>query len=71
MNYYHKKCDILAIARGGGDNLEIFDKPEIAEVALGLDSYFVTAIGHAQDVPLLEKIADKTFITPTAFAQYF
>ncbi len=40
-------------------------------MALGLDSYFVTAIGHAQDVPLLEKIADKTFITPTAFAQYF
>ena len=51
--------------------MEIFDSIQIAEVSLGLSSYFVTAIGHAKDVPLLEKIADKSFITPTSLGQYF
>ncbi|GEO11558.1 hypothetical protein SAE01_40540 [Segetibacter aerophilus] len=58
------------LARGGGDNLEIFDKTVIAKASLRLASFFVTAIGHAKDVPLLQKIADKAFITPTALGQY-
>jgi exodeoxyribonuclease VII large subunit len=31
---------------------------------------FVTAIGHKEDVSLVQKIADKAFITPTALGQY-
>lgn len=71
LNYYNGKTDILAIARGGGENLEIFDNPEISEVALSLSTHFITALGHANNVPLLQKIADKHFIAPTALGQYF
>jgi exodeoxyribonuclease VII large subunit len=71
IHYYQKKCDILAIARGGGEHLEIFDSPAIAGAALSLTTHFVTAIGHKEDVPVLQKIADKSFITPTALGQYF
>lgn len=63
-------ADVIAIARGGGDRMEIFDKPTIAEAAINLDAYFVTALGHAQDVPLLQKVADKAFNTPTALGQH-
>ncbi len=63
-------ADVIAIARGGGDRMEIFDQPDIAEAAIDLSAYFVTALGHAQDVPLLQKVADKAFTTPTAFGQY-
>lgn len=62
--------DIIVLARGGGDNLEIFNRSTLAETALYMEPYFVTAIGHEQDTPLLQKIADKAFITPTAFGQY-
>jgi exonuclease VII large subunit len=30
----------------------------------------VTAIGHKDDVSLLQQVADKAFITPTAFGQF-
>jgi exodeoxyribonuclease VII large subunit len=38
---------------------------------LHLQSYFIPAIGHKEDVTLLQQIADKAFITPTALGQYF
>ena len=63
-------ADVLAISRGGGEKMEVFDNPEIASVALFLAPYFVTALGHSQDTPLLQKVADKAFITPTAFGQH-
>ena len=70
LNTY-QDTDILVISRGGGDNLEIFDKSLIAEVALHIEPYFITAIGHKENSPLLQKVADKSFITPTALGQYF
>jgi exodeoxyribonuclease VII large subunit len=48
-----------------------FNKPSLAEHALSLKSFFITAIGHKEDVSLLQKVADKAFITPTALGQYF
>ena len=71
FRYNSKTSDILAIARGGGENMEIFNKPSLAEEALKLPCPFLTAIGHKQDTPLLQKIADKAFITPTDLGQYF
>jgi exodeoxyribonuclease VII large subunit len=70
LQVYSQKSNIIAIARGGGSGLEIFDKPEVIEAALGLEVPFITAIGHEQDVTLLQKVADKAFITPTALGQY-
>lgn len=62
--------DIICVSRGGGDRLEIFDKPVIAEAAVGLDCAVVSAIGHEVNKTLFEKISDKSFITPTAFGQF-
>jgi exodeoxyribonuclease VII large subunit len=50
--------------------MEIFNSPVLAEYCLGLEPYFVTAIGHKEDSSLLQRIADKAFITPTALGQY-
>jgi exodeoxyribonuclease VII large subunit len=60
--------DIVAIACGGGDHLNIFNQPAITEAAIQLKPIFLTALGHATDEPLLQKVADKAFITPTALA---
>lgn len=65
------KRELLVISRGGGENMEVFNKPSLAEEALKLKCPFLTAIGHKQDTPLLQKVADKSFITPTELGQYF
>lgn len=65
------ETDILVISRGGGENMQIFDSLELSQQVLTLKPVFVTAIGHAVDEPLLQKLADKHFITPTALGQYF
>ena len=61
---------LIAVSRGGGDNLEIFNRPAIAEKAANLKSLFITAIGHKDDNTLLQKVADKAFITPTELGQF-
>lgn len=64
------KFDLVAVIRGGGPGLEIFDDVEIAEAGLQLTSPLVTAIGHAQDDTLLQQLADQQFTTPTAFGTF-
>lgn len=66
----HTDTDILVIARGGGENLSVFELPALAETAIDIRPIFITAIGHSTDEPLLQKVADKAFITPTALGQY-
>jgi len=68
---HDKNADILVVARGGGENMEVFNRSSLAEKALTLTSFFVTAIGHKEDTSLLQKVSDKAFITPTALGQYF
>jgi exonuclease VII large subunit len=63
LQTYETEAEVLIISRGGGDRLEIFNKPDIAEAALELDCHFITAIGHQQDNTLLQQVADKAFIT--------
>ena len=62
--------DLICVARGGGENLEVFDKPEICKTAIERKCIIASAIGHADNVTLFEKVADKKFTTPTAFGQY-
>ncbi|MEZ2334659.1 exodeoxyribonuclease VII large subunit [Mucilaginibacter sp. RCC_168] len=62
--------DIIAVSRGGGEMMEIFNKLPVAERSIGLRALFVTAIGHKDDVSLLQQVADKAFITPTAFGTF-
>lgn len=63
-------ADLICIARGGGENLEIFENAEICEAIIDTQTIIASAIGHAQDVSLFEKLADKKFITPTQFGNY-
>jgi hypothetical protein len=65
-----EKTDLLVLSRGGGENMEVFNSPDLAATCLELEPLFVTAIGHKEDVPLVQKVADKAFITPTALGQY-
>jgi exodeoxyribonuclease VII large subunit len=62
--------DIIVLSRGGGENLEIFNKLALAEKSITLKALFVTAIGHKNDVTLLQQVADKAFITPSEFGQF-
>jgi exodeoxyribonuclease VII large subunit len=62
--------DIIAVSRGGGEQMEVFNHVAIAEKSISLRALFVTAIGHKDDVSLLQQVADKAFITPTAFGQF-
>lgn len=62
--------DVIVVSRGGGENLNIFNKLLLAEKSLTLNALFVTAIGHKDDVTLLQKVADKAFITPSEFGQF-
>ena len=62
--------DIIVVSRGGGENLDIFNKTTIAEKAIAMKALLVTAIGHKEDVTLLQKVADKAFITPSEFGQF-
>ena len=65
-----KDLDVIAIVRGGGHGLGIFEDIEIGESVINLKTPFITAIGHANNNLLIEKLADKSFITPTAFGNY-
>jgi exodeoxyribonuclease VII large subunit len=42
----------------------------LAEACLELQPYLLSAIGHKDDESLIDKIADKSFSTPTALGQY-
>jgi exodeoxyribonuclease VII large subunit len=63
-------ADLVCIARGGGENLEIFEDLDICEALIGTETITASAIGHTQDVSLFEKLSDKKFITPTQFGNY-
>jgi hypothetical protein len=63
-------ADIICLARGGGENLDTFENLNICESILSRKTIIASAIGHAQDVSLFEKLADKKFITPTHFGTY-
>lgn len=62
--------DMICIARGGGENMDVFEHLEIAEALLSCKTIVASAIGHAEDVTLFEKLSDKKFITPTQFGHY-
>jgi hypothetical protein len=62
--------DVIAIARGGGSGLEVFDDIDLADAVLDTKVPVIVAIGHDQDNTLVKRIADKAFSTPTAFGNY-
>jgi exonuclease VII large subunit len=50
--------------------VDVFNSCTLAEACLNLTPHLVTAIGHKDDVTLVQRIADRAFITPTALGQF-
>jgi len=61
---------IPVVMRGSGSGLEVFDDSELCEQLIETPTPLVTAIGHEQDVTLLEHIADRGPTTTTAFGSF-
>lgn len=64
------KYDLIALVRGGGSNLEVFDEPVIAHQMMKMKTPVMAALGHASDVTLTQMVADKSFTTPTALGHF-
>ena len=63
---------VIALVRGGGPGLETFDAPQLATALTKLKDtkLLVSALGHAEDAPLVQQIADLAFDTPTDLGQH-
>jgi len=62
--------DLLVCMRGGGSGLETFNNAKLAEKVVLFKTPFVTAIGHKEDITMVERMADRGFATPTAFGAF-
>lgn len=57
----------LAVARGGGEGLDVIgNSAEVVRALIAAQVPFYSAIGHASDVVVMDRYADQTFHTPTA-----
>ncbi len=65
------EVDVIIIARGGGAFLELvaFSDERIVRAALACVTPIVSAIGHENDRPLLDEVADLRASTPTDAAK--
>lgn len=65
------EVDVIIIARGGGDflNLLPFSDELIVRAAARAETPIVSAIGHENDRPLLDEVADLRASTPTDAAK--
>jgi exodeoxyribonuclease VII large subunit len=66
-----KAVDVIVIARGGGsvEDLLPFSNEDLVRAVAGCVTPVISAIGHEQDVPLLDLVADVRASTPTDAAR--
>jgi exodeoxyribonuclease VII large subunit len=66
-----RAVDVIIIARGGGsvEDLLPFSDEDLIRAVAGCVTPVVSAIGHEQDVPLLDLVADVRASTPTDAAR--
>ena len=66
-----KAVDVIIIARGGGsvEDLLPFSDEDLVRAVAGCVTPVISAIGHEQDVPLLDLVADARASTPTDAAR--
>ena len=62
--------DLMALFRGGAEDLSVFESTEMGKVVINLRTPIATAIGHAGDEPFIQRISNRSFITPTDFGNY-
>ncbi|OYX59407.1 MAG: exodeoxyribonuclease VII large subunit [Micrococcales bacterium 32-70-13] len=65
------EVDVIIVARGGGDfqNLLPFSDEGLVRAAAACETPLVSAIGHENDRPLLDEVADLRASTPTDAAK--
>lgn len=63
--------EIIAIIRGGGAGQDLFDDINFNNGILGINSCFISAIGHNPEKFFFKNIADKVIDTPTALGSFF
>ncbi len=59
--------EVIVITRGGGswESLQAFNSPETVKAAFSSKIPVISAVGHENDVTLLDLVADKRVSTPT------
>lgn len=65
------KYDAVAIVRGGGSGLEVFNNNELLETVVSMKSAVISAVGHAEEKHNLKLVADLVIDTPTALGKFF
>ena len=65
------EVDVIIIARGGGEFLHLlpFSDERVVRAAVASETPIVSAIGHENDRPLLDEVADLRASTPTDAAK--
>lgn len=65
------EVEVIIVARGGGDfqNLLVFSDERLVRAAAAITTPLVSAIGHENDRPLLDDVADLRASTPTDAAK--
>lgn len=65
------KFDAVALVRGGGSGLEVFNNNDLLSVVTGMKSAVISAVGHAEEKHNLKQLADLVIDTPTALGKFF
>ncbi|MCR4717392.1 MAG: exodeoxyribonuclease VII large subunit [Lachnospiraceae bacterium] len=63
--------DVIIVGRGGGsdEDLKAFNSEAIARTVYAANTPIVSAVGHAGNTTLIDEVADKFAVTPTAAAE--
>lgn len=61
----------LAVVRGGGQGLDIFNNIELVQTLIHLSTPLISAVGHPEEKPFISRIADKDASTPSLLGTYF
>lgn len=59
--------DYFVVLRGGGNGIRFFEDEGLCKEVLSAPIPFITAIGHVADNCMLQRVADKSYDTPTSF----
>jgi len=63
----HKHIDVIVVTRGGGSeqDLHAFNTEGVSRIIDASETPVVTAIGHENDSPIVDQVADTRAMTPT------
>ncbi len=65
------KFDAVALVRGGGSGLDVFNNNDLLATIVTMKSAVISAVGHAEEKHNLKLLADLVIDTPTALGKFF